>query len=144
MVNPPSLNNALALLRHARTTVPASERLVKEGTGWRIGWDPNRPLYQGLVGGQDWAFELTAPELDDFCRLLHQLAETMGQMQDELMDEECLCCEAESDRLWLEAEGFPHSYGLRLILTQQRNTEGSWPAAIVPELLRAAQSLRAF
>lgn len=120
------------------------ERLVKEGQGWRLGWDPNRPQYQGLIGGQNWAFELTAAELEDFCRLMHQLADTMLQMQSELMDEERLCCEAESDRIWLEVEGFPNRYGLRLILTQQRGVEGGWPADVVPELLRAAQSLRAF
>ncbi len=144
MADPPSPNIPSALSEHSSTAVPASERLVKEGDGWRMGWDSSRPLYQGLVGGQDWAFELTAPELDDFCRLLHQLADTMGQMQNELMDEERLCCEAESDLLWLEVEGFPHSYSLRLIVTQQRNAEGSWPATVVPELMRAAQSLRAF
>lgn len=128
----------------AITTIPSTDRLVKEGPGWRLGWDPSRPLYPGLVGGQDWGFELTAPELDDFCRLLHQLADTMGHMRKELMEEERLCCEAESECVWLEVEGFPHSYGLRLILTQQRNAEGGWPAEIVPELTRAAQSLRAF
>lgn len=133
-----------ALVKNASPAIASSQRLVKEGLGWRLGWDPERPRYQGLVGGQDWGFELTGQELDDFCRLLHQLANTMRQMQTELMDEERLCCEAESDLLWLEVEGFPQSYGLRLILTQQRNAEGGWPAAVVPDLLRAAQSLRAF
>ena len=120
------------------------QRLVKEGNGWRLGWDSNRDGYRGLIGGENWAFELTERELDDFCRLIHQLANTMRAMQSELMDEERLCCEAESDRLWLEAEGFPHAYGLRLILTQQRNAEGAWSAEAVPDLLRAAQAIQAF
>lgn len=122
----------------------AAERLIKEGAGWRVGWDPAAPLYPGLVGGEDWAFELTAAELEDFCRLLQQLAGTMLHMQAELMEEEQLCCEAETEHLWLEAEGFPSAYGLRLILHGQRRAEGGWPAAVVPQLLRAAQSLRAF
>jgi len=122
----------------------ASPRILKQGNGWRLGWDESRPVYQGLIGGTDWAFELTAAELKDFCRLLHQLVETMRSMEQELMDGERLCCEAESDRLWLEAEGFPASYGLRLILLQQRGAEGSWPANAVSELQRAAQSLHAF
>ncbi len=124
--------------------IPPTDRLVKEGNGWRLGRDPSRSVFQGLVGGQGWGFELTAQELDDFCRLLHQLAETMRHMQGELMEEERLCCEAESNCLWLEVEGFPQKYGLRLILTQQRGAEGGWPAEVVPDLIRAAQSLQAF
>lgn len=120
------------------------DRLIRLGDGWRLGWDPAAPLYQGLVGGDDWSFELTATELDDFCRLLRQLADTMLHMQAELMEEERLCCEAETENLWLEAEGFPSAYGLRLILHHARRAEGEWPAAAVPELIRATQSIKAF
>jgi hypothetical protein len=117
-------------------------RQLQEGTGWRLGWDFDAIAYQGLVGGSDWACELTAAELDDFCRLLLQLADTMAAMAAELMPEERLCCEAESDRLWLEVEGFPQSYGLRLILNQGRGTEGAWPATAVSGLVGAARSHR--
>ncbi len=81
--------------------------LVKEGPGWRLGWNPEAAVYVGLVAGADWAFELTELELDDFCRLLLQLAETMAAMAQELMEEERLCCEAESDRLLARSGGLP-------------------------------------
>jgi hypothetical protein len=119
-------------------------QLLREGPGWRLGWNAEAPLYQGLVGGSGWAFELTGPELSDFCRLLGDLAATMSTMAEELMDEERLSCEAESDRLWLEVEGFPSRYDLYLVLQGPRACEGFWPAAVVPELLAAAQSLRTF
>ncbi len=122
----------------------SQSRLVKEGQGWRLGWDPDAAIHRGLVGGADWAFELTEPELDDFCRLLGQLADTMAAMAAELMEEERLCCEAESECLWLEAEGFPTSYGIRLILSQGRGAEGAWAAAAVPGLLGAARALKTF
>ena len=35
------------------------ERVVKSGSGWRIGWNPDVPDFKGLVGTDDWAFELT-------------------------------------------------------------------------------------
>lgn len=119
-------------------------RIVKSGTGWRIGWHREAPSYQGMVGGDDWAFELTGAELDDFCRLLLQLAQTMQQMRSELMDEERIACEAESERLWLEVEGYPHYYSLRLILHGQRRCEGNWTPEVVGELVQAAASLKVF
>ena len=121
-----------------------SPRLTREGPGWRLGWNPEAPTYQGLVGGEDWAIELTGPELDDFCRLLDQLASTMEAMAEELMDEERLTCEAESDQIWLEVEGFPRAYSLRLILNQGRCAEGSWSDRAVPALLAASRTLKTF
>ena len=120
------------------------ERLVKTGAGWRLGWNPQAEDYPGLVGGEDWAIELTEAELDDFCRLLQQLANTMTQMASELMDEEKINCEAESDLLWMEVEGYPQAYGLHFILNTGRRCEGSWYPQAVPELIQAASSLKVF
>ena len=120
------------------------ERLIKNGLGWRLGWNPQARDYQGLVGGDDWGIELTEAELDDFCRLLAQLAQTMNQMASELMDEEKITCEAESDLLWMEVEGYPDNYRLRFILNSGRRCEGSWPVSVVPDLVQAAQSLKFF
>ncbi len=120
------------------------ERLLKTGSGWRLGWNPKASEYQGLVGGDDWGIELTQAELDDFCRLLGQLAQTMSQMASELMDEEKITCEAESDLLWMEVEGYPHSYTLRIILNTGRRCEVSWLAQAVPGLVQAAGSLKVF
>ena len=120
------------------------EQLIKSGTGWRIGWNPNAPEFKGLIGTDDWAIELTEAELNDFCRLLTQLAETMKQLATELMDEEKIACEAESDLLWIEVEGYPHAYSLRLILNTGRGVEGKWDTAAVPELLQASGMLKVF
>jgi Domain of unknown function (DUF1818) len=119
-------------------------RQLRSGTGWRLGWDNEPIAFPGLVGGDEWAIEVTAAELEDFCHLAAQLAETMRQMSQELMDKERISCEVESDRLWLEAEGYPHAYDLRLIVLTGRRGEGFWEAAAVPELLRAMQVLKVF
>ena len=120
------------------------ERVVKSGQGWRIGWNPEASHYKGLVGGEDWAIELTEKELNDFCRLLAQLTQTMNQMTAELMDEEKIACEVESDLLWMEVEGYPHAYSLRFILNTGRCCEGSWSESAVPGLIQAAQVLKVF
>lgn len=120
------------------------ERVIKSGLGWRIGWNPTAPEFQGLVGTDDWALELTQAELNDFCRLLGQLADTMSQIASELMDEEKIACEAESDLLWMEVEGYAHAYGLRLILKTGRCAEGQWNDSAVPGLLQASVMLKIF
>ena len=119
-------------------------RQLKTGKGWRIGWDASASVYKGLIGADEWAIELTEAELNDFCRLALELAGTMQQMASELMDEEQIACEVESDRLWLEADGFPQSYELRVMVLDDRRCEGAWAAAAVPPLLQAIQTLHVF
>ncbi len=119
-------------------------RFLKSGPGWRIGYDPEAVEFKGLVGTDDWAVELTEAELDDFCRLLAQLVDTMNQMASELMDEETIACEVESDRLWLEAAGYPQAYSLHLIVMSGRRAEGRWSAQVLDDLFQAACSLKVF
>ncbi|MBI1241293.1 DUF1818 family protein [Umezakia ovalisporum] len=120
------------------------EQFIKSGAGWQIGWNANAPEFKGLIGTDDWATELTEAELNDFCRLFAQLAESMKQLATELMDEEKIACEAESDLLWVEVEGYPQAYTLRLILNTGRRVESKWDTAAVPELLQASATLKAF
>ncbi len=115
--------------------------ILKSGAGWRLGWNPEFSEFQGLIGTDDWAIELTHIEFTDFCRLVLQLAATMDSMQAELMDEEAIALEAESAVLWLEIEGFPSAYELRLILSSGRRVEAAWPAAAVPGFLGAMRSM---
>lgn len=117
---------------------------LKRGDGWRIGWDGEAELYRGLVGGDEWSLELTQPELDDFCRLTLQLDYEIRQIAQELMESEALTCEAESDLLWLEAQGYPQTYSLRFILLTGRRGEGFWPSSAVAQLLEAIQTLYVF
>jgi hypothetical protein len=119
-----------------------TERVINSGMGWRLGWDPQRDGYQGLVAGEDWAIELTSLEFADFCSLLQQLAGAMASMAAELMPEETITCEAETKLIWMEASGFPDSYGVRFILNTGRGFEGGWAGAIVPDVLRASSSLQ--
>jgi hypothetical protein len=120
------------------------EKILKTGTGWRLGWNPQATEFQGLVGGDTWAMELTQAEFDDFCRLLCELADTMSQMSLELMDEEKIACEAESERLWMQVEGYANAYTVLLILNTGRRAEGSWPVEVVAELVQATKTLKIF
>lgn len=119
-------------------------RLLKTGSGWRLGWNSTAPEFKGLVGAEDWAVELTEAEFNDFCRLAEQLSQTLQQIASELMDEERIACELESSLVWLEVEGYPDAYTLRLIVLSGRGAEGFWSATAVPELLQAIQTLNVF
>lgn len=120
------------------------ERVLKKGAGWRLGWQPQGGAFPALVGGEDWAVELTAAEWADFCRLLAQLGEAIAQIAPELMPEEHLNCAVESETLWLEADGTAAAYSLRLILNTGRRAEGNWPPAAVAGLQQGAQMLTVF
>lgn len=119
-------------------------RYVKEGKGWRLGWDGDAPEYPGLIAGEHWALELTAFEFQDFCDLAQRLAAIMYQMAAELMEAERIVTELETEQLWLEAEGFPHGYSLHIIVLTGRRGEGHWEAEAVSELLRAIPELTLF
>jgi hypothetical protein len=117
------------------------QRLLKSGVGWRVGWHPHTDKYPGLIGADYWAIELTQAEFADFRRLLNQLVDTMSQMKTELMEQERISCEAETSLLWMEVEGYPDNYSLRVILNCDRRCEGNWSASIAPQLLEALNSL---
>ena len=120
------------------------QRFIKQGPGWRIGWNEESVTYKGLVGSDDWAIELTETEFRDFCRLVLQLGETMELMQAELMDEETITCEVQSDLIWLEVVGFPSAYSLRLLVEQGRRCEGNWQESAVKAMTAAIQVFNGF
>jgi hypothetical protein len=112
-------------------------RSLRQGPGWRVGWNPSAEVYAALVGDDHWAFELTAAELADLRRLGDQLVSSLQAIAPELMEEESIELEAESDRLWVGLEGNVQAYQFRLILHQERCVEGSWESHAVPAFLQA-------
>lgn len=119
-------------------------RILKKGTGWRVGYHPEAETYVGLVGSDRWAMELTDAEFQDFRRLLVQLCESIDAIAPELMEEERITCEVESDRLWMEADGYPNAYRIRLILNSGRRCEGEWSPDAIAGLLQGVKMLDCF
>jgi hypothetical protein len=107
------------------------------GKGWRIGWFPHTKPFPGLVGGDSWAFELTQPELEEFCTLYLQLIESVQQAQSELSEQESLTCTAETENICLELTGYPGDFRLSLQLHTGRRAEGIWDNAPFGELVGA-------
>ena len=119
------------------------ERQLKEGNGWRLGWQPDA-TFPALVGTNAWAVELTAVEFADFRRLLLQLVDSVTQLRDQLMAEETITCEASSDLIWLEVRGYPQRLALSFILLSGRRAEGQWSVEGTAELVSAIQTIEVF
>lgn len=112
------------------------------GKGWRLGWNPEKPTFCALVGADHWSVELTGPEFEDFNRLLSELVETLTQMQEELMDSETITCEANSDLLWMQVQGYPQHFCLSFMLHHGRRAEGSWDESATTALINSMQTIR--
>lgn len=119
-------------------------RIVKQGDGWRLGWNPASEEFPGLIGAEDWALELTWAEWEEFQRLLVSLTEAVAAIASELMDEEKVACEVEGELLWLGAEGYAEAYGVRIVLNSGRRAEGSWEAGAIASLVQTLPTLSGF
>jgi len=102
---------------------------VQEGEGWRWLVDPGRHPFVVLVGGLDWAVELTAEEARGLQEGLVHLVQEHRGLVDQLMPEEAISLELERGPLWMALEGDREVWQLRFVLTpasQSRAVEGGW------------------
>ena len=117
---------------------------LKTGKNWRVGWNEAANPFKGLLGGDHWACELTADEFNDFVRLLTELGQAMEAMQTDLMDEEAIAIDKQTDLLWIQANGYPQRYSLSFILLTGRRSEGHWDEAATAELIQAIPTIKLF
>lgn len=125
---------------------------VFEGQGWRLVVDPCRAPWPVLVGAEDWAAELSAGEACLLASGVQELAAQLDALADQLMAEEAITLELErpcgAGSLWLEIEGHPTAWTLRVVLAsgpERRGFEGRWcsqgSAAIAAALEQGLQGL---
>ena len=117
------------------------EKIIKSGVGWRVGWNHEDNPYQGLIGTDFWTVELTKLELHDFCYFLTELTKVLTEISTELMEEEKITIDMESERLWIQLHGYPHDYHVYFILQNERKFEGTLSSNIIPELLANLQQI---
>lgn len=102
-----------------------------QGSGWRWGWNGER----GLIGGEDWAMELSPEEWWDWCRRCDQIWSTWQTLQAHLMPGENLTLEQHSPLLTLILTGSSEQMTLYVQLHTGRVAEGQWQGAAVYSLL---------
>lgn len=128
--------------------------LEREGQGWRLAWDPQREPFPLLIGGEDWASELTAAEGQALWRALTCVSAQHRDLVDTLMEEETITLEFTSPlssalkgaagELWLALEGDRRDWSLRFVLQPapgQRGLEGFWGKGAAAAFARACAVL---
>lgn len=118
------------------------------GEGWRLRVDPQRQPFPVLIGGRDWAAELTALEAGQLraavATLLCQLAATVPL----LMPDETLELEHASEGLWMQLSGTPDQWALRFLIDdmargaeRSRGLEGAWDCLASPAFAAALEAM---
>ncbi|BEV36719.1 DUF1818 family protein [Synechococcus sp. M16CYN] len=117
--------------------------ILREGLGWRLAWEPSRGQFTVLVGGENWAFELTEFEWRDLVGLVSTLETQYCALKDQLMVEESIELELERGEWWGCLAGDCQSWSLALVLTprQGRGAEGFWPAPVAVAVVAAMKTL---
>lgn len=116
----------------------------QEGPGWRLAWDPSRRGYPALIGGDGWAFELTADEWTGLVALISTLVDQHGQLIDQLMAEESITLEMDRAPWWGCLEGTSERWALQVVLDgdllRGRGVEGHWPAPVAQAIAAAMRT----
>ncbi len=106
----------------------------QKGPGWRLSKDLSRQPFSVLIGGENWAVELTESEGLCLASVITELAEQHHRLKEQLMDEESICIEMEKGPWWGCLEGDKFSWSLQAILTGDSNglrgIEFSWPSPV--------------
>jgi len=119
-----------------------------EGEGWRLRLDPQRQPFSVLIGGRDWAAELSPDEARQLQAGVRTLVEQLEAIAPQLMPDETIELEQASGGLWLQLSGLPGRWSLRFVLEHQpgsspggRGVEGAWDPAASAALAAALQAL---
>ena len=123
---------------------------VGEGEGWRLAFNPLKSPFPLLVGGRQWAAELTLVEAQALQRAVAKLVQQHAGLVDQLLAEEALSLEFETrlageGQLWLSLEGDRSQWCLVFVLTPEpgvRGLEGYWEAGATAAFAAALGALR--
>jgi hypothetical protein len=115
-----------------------------QGEGWRLAWQAGRQPFAVLIGGRDWAAELTGAEALQFRQGIERLLDQFAALADQLLAEEAIGLELERGPWWLSLEGDRRQWALRFVLSPdpgQRAIEGGWEAAASTPFVAALRHL---
>ena len=119
--------------------------IKKEGPGWRIIRDSSRNNFSTLIGGETWAIELNEAEWKTLVKVIIDLSDQYKNIKDQLMGEEDITLEMESNPWLAILQGDQHGWNLKLILESNdslnRGAEVSWPRTVTFHLVNALRKM---
>ena len=119
--------------------------IKKEGPGWRIIRDSSRDNFSTLIGGQSWAIELNQHEWETLVKVVIDLSDQYKDIKDQLMGDEDITLELESNPWLAILKGDQHGWELKLILectdSSNRGAEVSWPRNVTFNIANAMRTM---
>ena len=119
--------------------------IKKEGTGWRLIRDSSRDNFSTLIGGESWAIELNQFEWKTLVKVVIDLSDQYKNIKDQLMGDEDITLELESDPWLAILKGDQNGWKLKLILDSSdslnRGAEVSWPRNVTTNVANAMRTM---
>ena len=117
----------------------------KEGPGWRIIRDSSRNSFPVLIGGESWAIELKEAEWKVLVKVVIDLADQYENIKGQLMGDEDITFEFESNPWLAILKGDQYGWNLKLILESSdslnRGAEVFWPRNVTFNLSNAMRTM---
>ncbi len=119
--------------------------ISKEGPGWRLAKDLSKKNFSFLIGGSNWAVELSEKEWNSLLPIVADLVDQHKQLEDQLMPEESISLEMERGSWWACIDGNKDNWTLKLILMgngiDQRGLEMFWPVPIAQVVVSTLRTM---
>ncbi len=119
--------------------------IKKEGPGWRIIRDSSKEKFSTLIGGDSWAIELTRSEWETLVKVVIDLSDQYKNIKDQLMGDEDITLELESNPWFAILKGDQKGWNLKLILDSKdslnRGAELFWPRNVTFNLVNAMRTM---
>ncbi len=119
--------------------------IKKEGQGWRIIRDSSRTNFSTLIGGESWAIELNQHEWNTLVKAVNNLSDQYQDIKVQLMDDEDITLEMESNPWLAILKGDKNGWNLKLILNSSdsliRGAEVYWPSNVTCQLANAMRTM---
>ena len=116
-----------------------------EGSGWRLERDKSRPKFSVLIGGDNWALELSDEEWNALKTVISKLIEQHESCRSSLMPEEAISIEIELSPWWGCIDGNRDEWTLKLILSgddlYSRGLEMFWPIPAAQIMVSAMRTM---
>ena len=119
--------------------------IKKEGPGWRLIRDSSRENFSTLIGGESWAIELNQFEWKTLVKVVIDLSDQYKNIKEQLMGDEDITLELESDPWLAILKGDQNGWKLKLILDSSdslnRGAEVSWPRNVTTNVANAMRTM---
>ena len=119
--------------------------IKKEGPGWRLIRDSSRENFSTLIGGESWAIELNQFEWKTLVKVVIDLSDQYKNIKEQLMCDEDITLELESDPWLAILKGDQNGWKLKLILDSSdslnRGAEVSWPRNVTTNVANAMRTM---